>query len=411
MGEGASTAGSASSPSRPVTLSVTDDLQRSRLTVLFRWLLALPHLVWLALWTTAVGVAVFAAWIAALIDGRLPRVLHDFLAAYVRYAVHVAAYVFLVSERFPGFTGRPGYAVDVEIAPPGRQGRWTVAFRVVLAVPALALTTVLIGGGGGTYGGVAASVALLAWFAALAVGRMPSGLRDLAAYAIGYAAQTGGYVLLLGDRYPTADPSVVHPRGKLPPHPVRLAVTDRLARSRLTVFFRLLLALPHLVWVALWTLVVVLLLPLAWLVALVLGRLPVLVRRFLVAYVRYAAHVSAFLSVVGGPFPGFSGASYPVDITIEPADRQGRLSIAFRALLAVPAIAIAAAYGTALATVAVLGWFAALAIGRMPPGLRSLGAAAIRYSAQTSAYLALVTDRYPYSAPAVPAPTTVEEAR
>jgi hypothetical protein len=43
--------------SSPVKLIVTDDLQRSRLTVFFRLLLALPHLVWLFLW----GVVTFFA--------------------------------------------------------------------------------------------------------------------------------------------------------------------------------------------------------------------------------------------------------------------------------------------------------------------------------------------------------------
>ena len=36
-------------------------------------------------------------------------------------------------------------------------------------------------------------------------------------------------------------------------HPVQLAVTDDLQRSRLTVFFRLLLAIPHFIWLLLWS--------------------------------------------------------------------------------------------------------------------------------------------------------------
>jgi hypothetical protein len=37
----------------------------------------------------------------------------------------------------------------------------------------------------------------------------------------------------------------------------------------------------------------------------------------------------------------------------------------------------------------------------MPVGLRNIGAVGLRYSSQGSAYLFLLTDRYPYSAPAV----------
>jgi hypothetical protein len=47
------------------------------------------------------------------------------------------------------------------------------------------------------------TLAVAGWFAALAVGRMPKGMRDLGAYCLRYSAQTGGYLLLLTDRYPT----------------------------------------------------------------------------------------------------------------------------------------------------------------------------------------------------------------
>ena len=57
-------------------------------------------------------------------------------------------------------------------------------------------------------------------------------------------------------------------------HPIRLVVDDDLRRSRLTVFFRLILALPQLAWAQVWTvLMLVGALPLGWLVTLFAGRL------------------------------------------------------------------------------------------------------------------------------------------
>ena len=90
---------------RPVHLIVRDDLLRSRLTVFFRLLLAIPHLIWLSLWGTVALVAVLVNWFATLIAGQSPQGLHNFLAAYVRYAIHVGAYLFLVANPFPDFTG------------------------------------------------------------------------------------------------------------------------------------------------------------------------------------------------------------------------------------------------------------------------------------------------------------------
>ena len=398
----------ASAGPAPIRLVVTDDLERSRLTVFFRLFLAIPHLFWFLLWSLAAFTVAFVVWLAVLFERRAPRTLHGFLASYIRYATHLTAYLTLAANPYPSFTGQPGYPVDVEIDPPAPQGRWGAGFRLVLALPALLLSSVLGGGVGGasaTYGvssvgGVLAAVAFLGWFACVARARMPRGMRDLGAYCIGYGAQTYGYFLLLTDRYPSSDPSLVRP-AELPEHPVRVTVTDTLTRSRLLVLFRLLLLLPHLVWYLLWSVVASFAVVIAWLVALVIGRVPRPLQRFLAAFVRYGAHLSAFGYLVGEPFPGFTGAegSYPIDLTIEPAGRQRRLVTLFRFFLALPALVIASAYGGVLLVIAILGWFVGLFTGRMPSGMRDLGAAGIRYTTQTYAYLLLVTDRYPYSAP------------
>jgi hypothetical protein len=49
-----------------------------------------------------------------------------------------------------------------------------------------------------------------------------------------------------------ADSGVETTRGQVNEHPIHLLLSDDLKRSRLTVFFRLLLALPHMVWLSLW---------------------------------------------------------------------------------------------------------------------------------------------------------------
>jgi Domain of unknown function (DUF4389) len=219
------------------------------------------------------------------------------------------------------------------------------------------------------------------------------------------------YLFLVTNVYPSTDPARVLPEVSLPPHPVRLDLTDNVERSRLTVFFRLLLAFPHIVWLLLWSILAFLLSIVGWLVALVIGRLPYSFHRFLAAWVRYALHVTAFLFLVGGPFPGFVGAagSYPVDLEIDPPQPQRRLVTLFRFWLAIPAFLISGAFTVAVYAVAVLGWFAALFTGRMPEGIRNLGAVALRYSGQTNAYLFLLTDRYPYSAPVVRNPPRDEQ--
>jgi hypothetical protein len=394
---------------RAIRLTIPNpSLERSRLTVAFRLLLAIPHFIWLAGWFSLAVLVTIANWIATLFSGSPAPMFHRFLSAYVRYAVHVVAYVTFAANPYPGFTGRPGYPVDVEIDPPTAQNRWITGFRVFLAIPAILLADTLIGFGtsaaGGsttTSGGVAGTVAFLGWFACLFRARMPQGLRDLAAYAIGYSAQVTGYLFLLTDRYPNSDPAVYEAANVYRDDPIRLSVDDDLRRSRLTVFFRLPLVVVHFVWLVLWGIAGSFAGVANWFVLLVRGRPAEPLHRFLSALVRYQTHVYAFAQLVANPFPGFAGrpGTYPVDVEVDPPERQGRWKTAFRLVLAIPAFLIASALGTSAFVAAVLSWFHALARGRVPRGLRNVGAFELRYMAQVFGYLYLLTDRYPYSGP------------
>src|SRR5919201_3265231 len=92
-------------PQHPVRLVVNDDLQRTRLTVFFRLILAIPHFLWLSLWGVIAILAYVVNWFATLFAGRSPDGLHNFLATFLRYTTHVRAYVLLVADPFPGFAG------------------------------------------------------------------------------------------------------------------------------------------------------------------------------------------------------------------------------------------------------------------------------------------------------------------
>jgi len=184
----------------PIRLVVTDDLQRNRLTVFFRLILAIPHLIWLTVWGIVAALAAIANWFATLVNGESPEGLHDFLATYLRYQTHVYAYILLVADPFPGFGGKPGYPVDIEVDSPQRQNRWTVAFRVIFAIPAFIVSGIL--------GYLNRALAVFSWFIALAMGSVPEGLRNFAALALRYEQQTAAYALLLTGRYPSFNVSV-----------------------------------------------------------------------------------------------------------------------------------------------------------------------------------------------------------
>jgi hypothetical protein len=396
---------------QPIRIVVSDDLSRSRLTVFFRLILAIPHFIWIGLWSIAAFFAAVASWFATLASGQSPAGLHRFLAAFVRYVTHVLAYVYLAADPFPAFTGEPRtYPVDLEIDPPQPQARWKTLLRIILFIPAAALSGVLVGwyssgssdhGGSFRAGSAASIAAVLLWFYVLVKGRATRGLRNFVVYAIGYFAQTAAYVLLLTDRYPYAGPEALNLGGGAEEHPIRMQLGDDLRRSRLTVFFRLLLAVPHIVWLLLWSVAAWFAAIANWFVAVVNGEPSPGLHRFLGGYIRYATYVNAYFFLVTNPFPAFTGApgANPVELELPPPSRQSRWAIGFRIFLALPALLVAEAIRVAMAIGAVLTWFASLATGRAPLGLRNLGSYALRYQAQGLGYLLLLTDRYPDASP------------
>jgi Domain of unknown function (DUF4389) len=403
----------------PIGLVVEDDYRRNRLTVFFRLLLAIPHLIWFFLWTVLVVLTAILNWLVSIFTGRPPAGFHGLMCGYVRYQAHLSAYLSLVGNPYPGFMGEAGeYPIDVRLPEePVAQQRWTIVIRLLLAVPALLVSSALAGLSGGnigasrgktrrgTGGGALLLVcAFLGWFASLARGRMPKGLRDAGAYSIGYTAQSSAYLLLVTDRYPNADPTemLVAVTDRPPLHPVRVVGDPYdLRRSRVTVFFRLPLALPHIVWLALWGVVVFFAAVAQWFVTLFSGTPATGLHRFISSYIRYRLHVAAYLLLVANPFPGFTGApgTYPLDLEVDEPQRQNRWKTGFRILLAIPSLLVNAALSGALLASAVLTWFYALAKGSAPWGLRNLSAYALRYDAQTNGYAYIVTEVYPHASP------------
>jgi hypothetical protein len=415
----------------PIRLVVSGELERPRLTVFFRLLLAFPHFIWWGLWTFIAYLAAFVNWFPTLGNARSPQKLHSFLAAYVRYTVHLWAFVLLAADPFPGFTGEPGYPVDVEIAPPAEQDRVKTGFRWLLFLPASIISSALApgpslsvsastgGSSSGSTGGIALISGILAWFSCMARGRMPQGLHRAIVFGLSYMAQSTGYVMLLTDVYPDSDPGhVALPADPPPPPmPLRLALTDDGARGRWTVLFRFILVIPHLIWLTLWGIVAFLAGIVNGILVLIRGEAPDGMHRFLAAFVRYGVHVAAYWNILAQPFPRFDGRAgvQPVDLEVDPPAVQGRWSVFFRWVLILPAVMVAGAMSTLLFALGFLNWWVGLFTGAVPERMRRLAHWTLQYQAHLYAYGLILTDRFPYTGPeavpggGVPAPMTAPD--
>lgn len=74
---------------------------------------------------------------------------------------------------------------------------------------------------------------------------------------------------------------------------------------------------------------------------------------------------------------------------------QRRLTVLFRLILLIPQFIVLIFIGIALVIVAVIGWFAALFMGRLPGWAHRFISDVLRWLTRVDAYIYLLTDRYP----------------
>ena len=106
-----------------IRVSDGEPLKRRRLVVLLRILLVVPHQIVLLIWTLLAAPALAIAWLALLIEGRLPSWLHRFLGAFVRYQGQVTAWFELLSARYPDPLHTSEHPFRIELPERPRQPR------------------------------------------------------------------------------------------------------------------------------------------------------------------------------------------------------------------------------------------------------------------------------------------------
>jgi hypothetical protein len=186
------------------------------------------------------------------------------------------------------------YPVVVEVDPPAPQNRWSVLFRLVLAVPHLLILNQGMQN-------VQALMAVVAWFAILFTGRYPASLFRFAVGIERWTIRVGGYCGLLAGAYPPF--GIEESDG----YSVRYSVVPALEnRNRLTTFFRLFMAIPHLVVLLFLWLAALVVLVIAWFAALFTGTVPLGLHSFLEGVLRWTARAAAYVMLLTDVYPPFS---------------------------------------------------------------------------------------------------------
>jgi hypothetical protein len=205
------------------------------------------------------------------------------------------------------------YPVSVSVEPLlSPRNRLTTAFRLILAIPHLILVggvgagfafhgtnndTISLTGETGILGTFAFLLAIVSWFTIVIGGEHITSIRRYTRFYLRWRVRALSYLMLLEDRYP--------PIGDVP-YPASLTVEDPAGpRNRLTVGFRLLLAVPH--YIALFFVVSVwwVTTAVSWVAILITTRYPRGLYNFGVGALRWLLRVEAYVLLMVDEYPPF----------------------------------------------------------------------------------------------------------
>lgn len=183
-------------------------------------------------------------------------------------------------------------------------------------------------------------------------------------------------------------------------HPVAYSARyEAEGRNRLTVFFRMLVAIPWLIVAMFWGLAAYLAVIFAWFALVFTGRYPDGLYNFNAGFIRFINRVNGFYYLLTDEWPPFDGGDdydYPVRMLIpEPQESYSRAKVFFRFFLAIPVMILAYVMNIILQLVGVVSWFVLLFTAKLPDGLYKPLRAAAAYSAKATAYYFLITEDWP----------------
>jgi hypothetical protein len=170
-------------------------------------------------------------------------------------------------------------------------------------------------------------------------------------------------------------------------------------RSRLTTFFRWVLAIPHFLFAVAYAVAFFVVYLIAWFALMFTARWPAGLYEFAGGFLRYTTRLNAYLYLGVDSYPPFTGAgddSYPVRVHIAPAlGRYSRVKVFFRFIYAIVAMVISYALGIVMGFVSLLSWLVVVVTGRQPRSLQNALNFALSYTTQANALLFLITETYP----------------
>jgi hypothetical protein len=173
---------------------------RNRLTVAFRIILAIPHLIVSRLWAYLAGFLAVIQWFIIVFTGQRNQGIWNLQWSWLGYDSRVQSYVSLLYDVYPEFGTEPGRVpVRTALVFESDADRLTNGLRILWIIPAAILAWVI--------GIGAAVVGIISWFAIVITGRHPRGMWSFLQQAVRLNMRLEAYALLMTDTYPKFDPN------------------------------------------------------------------------------------------------------------------------------------------------------------------------------------------------------------
>lgn len=184
-----------------------------------------------------------------------------------------------------------------------------------------------------------------------------------------------------------------------PAYPFALDVHPPEKQSRLTVFFRLILLIPHAIILEFLLVAAYVVMILAWFAILITGKLPGGLGNFVLGSLHWLTRYGGYAWLLTGKYPPFAlgeDSNYPVRLSGEvQTEGRSRVTVFFRMLMIIPHVIVLYFLNIALSVVVLISWIVALFTGSVPAGLHGFIAGFLRWQTRLGAYAMLLTDQYP----------------
>ena len=169
---------------------------RNRLTVAFRIILAIPHLIVSQVWGYLAQILSVVQWFIILFTGKRNEGIWNLQQSWLGYYARVVGYVDLLFDQYPAF-GTDAGAVPVQSHDLVRGAGEPTDERdcdFIWIIPAAIVGVIM--------GLIGAVVLLVSWFAIIITGKQSRGWWDFILKVARYTFQLQSYGLLMTDTYP-----------------------------------------------------------------------------------------------------------------------------------------------------------------------------------------------------------------